>query len=165
MKDFENVCENTNNEAMCNSRREFLVKATATAGGLVLALSGLQPAGAQEKKSDNSTAKSADGANEVVLKLNEKSPLNKVGGFDTVETSVGKVVIVRIGETDFKAYSAVCTHKGGPIKYDEKARQLFCPLHGSRFDMTGAVVKGPATKPLATYETEKAVVVALKNKG
>ncbi len=165
MKNLSDVCSDANNQAICNSRREFLVKTTATAGGLVLALSGLQVATAQEESAvAKLAAPIAAQSDEAVLKLDDKSPLSKVGGFDTIETSVGKVVVVRTSETDFKAYSAVCTHKGGPIKYDEKTQQLFCPWHNSRFDAEGKVVKGPAKQALSSYLTEKAVVVALKSK-
>ncbi len=164
MKDLSDVCGDASDQAICNSRREFLVKTTATAGGLVLALSGLQTAAAQESPAAKTAMPAAAQSDEAVLKLDDKSPLSKVGGFDTIETSAGKVVVVRTGETDFKAFSAVCTHKGGPIKYDEKTQQLFCPWHNSRFDTDGKVVKGPAKQPLATYMTEKAVVVALKTK-
>ena len=168
MKDLSDVCGDANDKSICNSRREFLVKTTATAGGLVLALSGWPTAA--EGQENPTSAKSitapaaAPSSDEAVIKLDEKSPLSKVGGFDTIETGAGKVVIVRTGETDFKAYSAVCTHKGGPIKYDEKTQQLFCPWHNSRFDTEGKVVKGPAKLALSSYSTEKAVVVALKNK-
>ena len=165
MKDLSDVCGDASNQAMCTSRREFLVKTTATAGGLVLALSGLQATQAQETPASLKTAAPvAAQSDEAVLKLDDKSPLSKVGGFDTIETKAGKVVVVRTSETDFKAFSAVCTHKGGPIKYDEKTQQLFCPWHNSRFDTEGKVVKGPAKEPLSSYMTEKAVVVALKTK-
>lgn len=166
MKDLSDVCgDEVSDQAICNSRREFLVKTTATAGGLVLALSGLQAVAAQ----DNPAAKSALPAaaaqsDEAVLKLDEKSPLSKIGGFSTIETTAGKVVVVRTSETDFKAYSAICPHKGGPIKYDEKTQQLYCPWHNSRFDADGKVVKGPAKQPLSLYATEKAVIVSLKAK-
>jgi cytochrome b6-f complex iron-sulfur subunit len=144
----------------CNNRRDFLVRATASVGGLVLSLSGA--AAAQEKEK----SKPADGKlDDFVIRLDEKSPLNKVGGSDNISTAGGKIIVVRTTENDFKAYSAICPHKGGPIKYDEKAGQLFCPWHNSRFDMTGTVVKGPANQPLKQFTSEKAVVVNLKPQG
>ena len=148
-------------EALCDNRRSFLVKASVVAGGLVLGLSNLQSADAQkdEKSADKNAAAQTD---EIVLKLDEKSPLNKIGGFDTLETKAGKVVVVRTAEMSFSAYSAVCPHKGGPIKYDEKTQQLFCPWHNSRFDTQGQVVKGPAKQPLQKYSAQNAVVVGLK---
>ncbi len=152
--------------SICNNRREFLVKASVVAGGIVLGLSDAKFASAQKdtKPNDKNTGATA-AADEIVLKLDEKSPLGKVGGFDTIQTKAGKVVVVRTADMSFSAYSAVCPHKGGPIKYDEKTRQLFCPSHDSRFDMTGKVVKGPAKTGLKVFSTQKAVVVSLDAAG
>ncbi len=150
-------------EANCDNRRNFLVKATTIAGGLVLGLTNLPSAAAQKKDA----AKMADNAaqtDEITLKLDEKSPLNKVGGYDTIDTKDGKIVVVRTAEMTFSAYSAICPHKGGPIKYDEKTQQLFCPWHNSRFDLQGQVVKGPAKQPLTNFAAENAIVVELKPK-
>ena len=153
-----NDCET---KSECGGRREFLVKAGALAGGLVLSLAGANAAAQTDKPAGNT-----DGANsdDAVLKLDAKSPLSKVGGFDTIETKAGKIVVVRTTATEFKAFSAVCPHKGGPIKYDEKTSQLFCPWHNSRFDASGKVVKGPAKSDLPSYQTAEAVVVSITPK-
>jgi Rieske Fe-S protein len=42
-----------------------------------------------------------------------------------------------------------CTHLGCQPALDPQARLLICPCHGSRFDLQGRVVKGPAARPLA----------------
>ena len=147
----------------CGGRRDFLVKAGVIAGGMVLSLSNVGTA--QEKMDAKGTMAAKTGDDEVVLKLGDKSPLNKVGGYQTVETKSGKVVVVRVSDAEYKAFSAVCPHKNGPIKYDDATKQLFCPWHNSRFDTNGKVVKGPAKTDLPAYPAETEVVVTLKPKG
>jgi nitrite reductase/ring-hydroxylating ferredoxin subunit len=153
--------KNCNDENACNGRREFLVKATATTGGLLLSLAGAGAISAQ-KKDDNMPQAADEG---LVVKLDEKSGLNKAGGSEIVETKAGKIIVVRNSDMSISAFSAKCTHKGGPISYDEKTGQLECAWHHSKFDpKTGSVLGGPAKEPLPAYSTENAVVVDLKPK-
>jgi Rieske Fe-S protein len=46
------------------------------------------------------------------------------------------------------AVSAVCTHMGGVLRFNDLERSWDCPLHGSRFAADGSVLEGPATKDL-----------------
>jgi cytochrome b6-f complex iron-sulfur subunit len=57
-------------------------------------------------------------------------------------------VLVHLDSGDFVAYSAVCTHQGCTVAYQNG--QLACPCHGSVYDpANGAeVVAGPAPRPL-----------------
>jgi Rieske Fe-S protein len=161
----ETLCEET--EKNCGGRRDFLVKASAIAGGLALTLSGLnQTVSAQEmisndkKKSDDKDKKK--GQDELVLKLDDKSSLNKVGGSDTFKTDSGKVIVVRMSETSFKAFNAKCPHSGGPIKWNNDKQIFTCGWHESLFDKDGKVTHAPAKTDLQSFGTQSAVVVNLK---
>lgn len=63
-------------------------------------------------------------------------------------------VLVHLESGDFVAYSAVCTHAGCEVAYNNS--QLACPCHGSVFDPAngGAVVSPPANRPLPEIPVE-----------
>ncbi len=110
------------------------------AGGLVLTLSG-------------ASSLMGNTHEDVVVAIDDKSPLNKVGGSTVVASSSGKIIVVRTGETTFVAYSAKCTHKGTTVEYSAAKKQFVCPNHGSTFDAAdGKRTGGPADAPLAKYD-------------
>lgn len=61
------------------------------------------------------------------------------------------VLLVRTGETEFRAFSAVCTHLNCTVQYRQDTRQIWCACHNGIYDMNGRVVSGPPPKPLEEY--------------
>jgi thiosulfate dehydrogenase [quinone] large subunit len=58
--------------------------------------------------------------------------------------------VVHTTDNTFVAFSAVCTHAGCTVQYDEGAGQFVCPCHGGRYDArTGRVLAGPPPSPLS----------------
>jgi Rieske Fe-S protein len=61
-----------------------------------------------------------------------------------------KVVVTQPKQGEFKAFSAVCTHRGCTVGSVSDGK-IHCPCHGSAFNVTdGSVANGPAAKPLPT---------------
>jgi len=49
--------------------------------------------------------------------------------------------------------SAICTHMGGVLAWNDEERSWDCPLHGSRFDAAGRVLEGPAVTDLEVLDS------------
>lgn len=62
------------------------------------------------------------------------------------------MLIVRHSAGVFTAISMSCTHQGCTIDAPSSGT-MTCPCHGAQFDMTGAVLRGPARRALTTYTT------------
>lgn len=50
------------------------------------------------------------------------------------------------------AVSAICSHLGGVVAWNDQEHSWDCPLHGSRFAADGSVLEGPATRPLSRLD-------------
>ena len=55
-------------------------------------------------------------------------------------------------QNGFSALSLVCTHLGCTVQ--QKDNGFACPCHGSRYDVNGNVLRGPAQKPLRSLRIE-----------
>jgi Rieske Fe-S protein len=55
-------------------------------------------------------------------------------------------------EGTLHAVSAICTHMGCQVQWNNAEETWDCPCHGSRFKPNGEVLAGPAESPLAKVE-------------
>jgi cytochrome b6-f complex iron-sulfur subunit len=62
-----------------------------------------------------------------------------------------RVVVANVQPNQYVAVSPKCTHEGTTLTYNAGSKTFYCGLDGSRYDLTGKVVNGPATKPLTVY--------------
>lgn len=82
------------------------------------------------------------------LKLPDASELAPDEG-GIVDTDGEKVAAYRDKFGQLHTASPTCTHLGCQVTWNTAERSWDCPCHGSRFDVDGAVLQGPAIKPLS----------------
>ena len=90
-----------------------------------------------------------------------EAPVNEItaGKVQDFKVNSGKIVkfgsrpvlLIRSGEAEWKAFSAVCTHLNCTVQYKEDARTIWCACHNGTYDLNGSVVSGPPPKPLEEY--------------
>ena len=68
-------------------------------------------------------------------------------------TRIDSRVFVARDERGIYALSAICTHQGCELVFEEG--QILCDCHYSTFDLDGAVTNGPAKEPLANYTVSR----------
>ena len=92
---------------------------------------------------------------QVTVSLDSSSPIAKTGTAALVNFSNGSLLVDHPSSTSFNALSSICTHQGCQINsFDSGNSQFVCNCHGSRFDVSGNVVQGPAGSPLLKYTTQ-----------
>jgi glycine/D-amino acid oxidase-like deaminating enzyme/nitrite reductase/ring-hydroxylating ferredoxin subunit len=64
------------------------------------------------------------------------------------EKGTGRKGVFRDDDGTLHAVSVRCTHMHCILRFNSAERSWDCPCHGSRFDVDGAVLEGPAVKPL-----------------
>ncbi|MFD0366762.1 FAD-dependent oxidoreductase [Streptomyces sp. NPDC127114] len=65
-----------------------------------------------------------------------------------VRAGGGPCAVHRDDQGELHALSAVCTHMGCVVAFNNGERTWECPCHGSRFGIDGEVLQGPALRPL-----------------
>ena len=81
------------------------------------------------------------------------------GRVQDLKPNSGKIVkfgskpalLIRLSETEWRAFSAVCTHLNCTVQYQDSTRQIWCACHNGLYDMNGKVVGGPPPRPLEDY--------------
>jgi glycine/D-amino acid oxidase-like deaminating enzyme/nitrite reductase/ring-hydroxylating ferredoxin subunit len=89
----------------------------------------------------------------------ETDSLNKLapGTGKLVELDGKKIAAYKDEKGVLHALSPVCTHTGCIVNWNGEEKSWDCPCHGARYDVDGNVLTGPATKNLATIQTEQNV--------
>ncbi len=80
-----------------------------------------------------------------------------LGSGAIVREGMSLLAVYRDDDGRFHELSAACTHLGCVVQWNDVERSWDCPCHGSRFaPADGAVLNGPAAKPLERHDTHDA---------
>ena len=80
-----------------------------------------------------------------------------VGGYKlfAYPTEHHPAILVRLGESEFAAYSQSCTHLMCPVNYQHEQRKFYCPCHEGFFSAEdGRVLAGPPPRALPRFPVE-----------
>ena len=94
-------------------------------------------------------ANGSSGESRVEIGSEEEFPAGKG---KVVKGVGGKPTIVIRTASGFSALSAICTHLGCIVEWQEDKQQVFCPCHGAAFDAKGNVLSGPPPSPLQSFD-------------
>ncbi|ATZ27515.1 Rieske (2Fe-2S) protein [Streptomyces lavendulae] len=151
---------NPMSDTASTARRTVLAAGAAALAGGTLAACGGGGGGTEKPAQDSGSAPSAaaspgeasgSATGKTLMKSSSEVP---VGGGVVLKDQ--KLVVTQPTAGSFRCFSAVCTHEGCLVSKPENG-VMHCPCHGSEFQASdGAVVKGPATRPLP----EKKIAVA-----
>lgn len=72
-----------------------------------------------------------------------------------VNQGLHKLAVYRDEQGELHALSAKCTHLGCVVHFNSAERSWDCPCHGSRFDVAGTALHGPASAPLAAAQLKE----------
>lgn len=71
-------------------------------------------------------------------------------------------LLIRTGQGEFKAFSAICTHLDCTVQYRNDSQQIWCACHNGIYDLRGRNVSGPPPRPLEEFKVnlrEEEIVV------
>jgi cytochrome b6-f complex iron-sulfur subunit len=136
------------------SRREFCTHAlTFVTVGSLLESCGGSPTSPSSTAAALPVLNTSISGGTVTLNIDASSPLATVGNAALVQTSSGNFLVARVSQESFNAMTAVCTHEACTVtRFQSGVFQ--CPCHGSEYNTTGAVTRGPASRPLRQFATQ-----------
>lgn len=93
--------------------------------------------------------------NRVRLLLSAYPELTKPDGAIKIQPtgSEDPIYVLATAGGEYRAVSPICTHRGCTV--DVSGARLVCPCHGSTYDRSGQVLRGPAERALTRYPVSR----------
>ncbi len=81
-------------------------------------------------------------------------PAFLAAGYKIIRFGSEPVVLIRLSDTDVRAFSATCTHLACIVEFRKQERDIYCNCHGGQYDLQGRNVAGPPPKPLTPFKVD-----------
>jgi nitrite reductase/ring-hydroxylating ferredoxin subunit len=94
-------------------------------------------------------------AKKIGLDLQKTAELKAPGTAKLINYKGTQILLVHDRKGGVHAINNTCTHKKCKVAYKASTDSLFCKCHRSAFKLNGAVVAGPAPRPLTTYPARR----------
>jgi len=75
-------------------------------------------------------------------------------GFKIVRFGNEPVILIRVSDTDFRAFAGTCTHLDCIVEYQKNEERIWCNCHNGEYSMQGDVVAGPPPHALEPFKVD-----------
>ncbi|MGB5550867.1 MAG: ubiquinol-cytochrome c reductase iron-sulfur subunit, partial [Thermoanaerobaculia bacterium] len=75
-------------------------------------------------------------------------------GFKIVRFGADPVILVRLSETEYRAFAGTCTHLDCIVEFQKDKQRIWCNCHNGEYNLHGQVVAGPPPKPLEPFKVD-----------
>jgi Rieske Fe-S protein len=76
-------------------------------------------------------------------------------GFKIVRFGAEPVIVIRVSDTDYRAFAATCTHLDCIVEYRKAQGAIWCNCHNGQYDLAGKNVAGPPPRPLTAFKVQR----------
>lgn len=96
-----------------------------------------------------------DGGNTITIDLSESSVSDLNEGGEWMLIREANTLVVNVDGQTIRAFTSVCTHQGCSTNWRFSDSLFECTCHGSRFNTSGEVARGPANSDLEEFSVSR----------
>jgi cytochrome b6-f complex iron-sulfur subunit len=75
-------------------------------------------------------------------------------GYKIVRFGVEPVILVRLSDTDIRAFAGTCTHLDCIVEFQKDEQRIWCNCHNGEYNLSGQRVGGPPPRPLEPFKVD-----------
>ena len=75
-------------------------------------------------------------------------------GYKIIRFGNEPVILVRVGDDDFRAFAGTCTHLDCIVEFHKKEKRIWCNCHNGEYNLQGQQVAGPPPHPLEPFKVD-----------